>query len=200
MMAPRRLVSASAAKPNIPSPLSVVTEQTAEIPEPQGGVREHSDWAENIIQDLARGLIRLSNLAEDDEKREPSKNRRVHYTERLNLLLNDSSQPIPYGPVGDVPYPPSAEPAVLSSAPARRPPPSTSDPANNVSWSEFKELKDRVDDLNRLVKLLTDMHGYSQREINTLKSEASNLKKILAGSGLIKATNPSKENDASKMI
>ncbi|QDS71774.1 hypothetical protein FKW77_009261 [Venturia effusa] len=200
MMAPRKLYSGSAVKPSIRSPLSMVEEQTPAPLEIQGGVREHSDWAENILQDLSRGLSRLSNLAEDDEKRDPSKASRIHYKERLNLLLNDSSQPIPYGPIDDVPYPPPAEGALLSSAPVRRSPISTSVPANSISWSEFKELKDRVEHLNQLVKLLTDMHSQSQKDISMLKSEASNLKKILASSGLIKATNSPKENDASKTV
>ncbi|KAE9963070.1 hypothetical protein BLS_009719 [Venturia inaequalis] len=199
MAVPRRFYSYSGngSKPNPPSPLSAVKEQ--EPPEEtHGGVREHSDWGENILQDLARGLIRLSNLAEDDEKRDPTKIRQVHYKERLNLLLNDSSQPITYGPIGDVPYPAPAAPVVSSAA--RRPQSSPSVHTNYVSWSEFKELKDRVNDLNRLVKQLTDMHSHSQKEINMLKSEASNLKKVLAGSGIIKATNTSMENDASKMV
>lgn len=197
MAVPRRFHSGNVSKPNTPSPLSVVKEQ--ETPEEtHGGVREHSDWGENILQDLARGLIRLSNLAEDDEKRDPSKVRQVHYKERLNLLLNDSSQPITYGPLGDVPYPAPTAPAISSAA--RRPLSSPSIHTNYVSWSEFKELKDRVGDLNRLVKQLTDMHSHSQKEINMLKSEASNLKKVLAGSGTIKATSASKEEDVSRII
>lgn len=197
MATPRRLYPGNLSKPTTPSPLSVVKEQEPHE-EIQGGVREHSDWAENILQDLARGLTRLSNLAEDDEKRDPSKIRQVHYKERLNLLLNDSSQPIQYGPIGDVPYPAPAVQA-LSYAARRQPAfPSVND--NYVSWSEFKELKDRVDDLNRLVKQLTDMHSHSQKEINALKSEASSLKKVLASSAIIKATNASKDNEASKII
>ncbi|TLD18329.1 hypothetical protein E2P81_ATG12124 [Venturia nashicola] len=197
MAVPRRLYSGTGSKPSTPSPLAVVKEQDPPE-ETYEGVLEHSDWAENVLQDLARGLIRLSNLAEDDEMRDPSKDRQIHYKERLNLLLNDSSQPIAYGPTVDVPYPVPAAPAIFSAA--RRPQSAPSIHTNYVSWSEFKELKDRVDDLNRLVKLLTDMHSHSQKEIGMLKSEASNLKKVLAGSGIIKSTITSEENDASEII
>lgn len=199
MAPPRRFYSGSIPKPNTASPLSVVKEQSQDEEQPQGGVREHSDWAESVIADLHRGLTRLSNLADDDEKRDPSKTRQVHYKDRLNLVLNDSSQPITYGPIGDVPYP-APEPVLSTAAVARLPASSPSVHANYVSWSEFKELKDRVDDLNRLVKQLTDMHSHSQKEINMLKSEASKLKKALAGSGIAKATSAQKENDASKIL
>jgi hypothetical protein len=190
MATPRRFPSGSAPKPKPPGPLSSLKE----FP---GGVREHSDWANDIVQDVGRDLTRLANLAVDDNKRDPTKSIESHYRFRLNLLLNDKNQKIMYGNVSEVPIPSTAEPGTPSTAVARRP---ASVHANYINWSEFKELKERVDNLNRLVKQLSDMHSYSQKEINILKTEVSVLKKAISGSGNLKANGTMKENDASQII
>lgn len=188
MAAPRRFPSGSAPKPNPPSPL-------AAIKEAHSGVREHSDWANDIVQDVGRDLTRLANLAVDDNKRDPTKTIHEHYKFRLDLLLNDKNQRIVYGNIGEVPLPATAEPAASSAAIARRP---SSVHANYVNWSEFKELKDRVDDLNRLVKQLAEMHSHSQKEISMLKSEVSVPKKTVGGSSSIKESSTKKEHEGSK--
>jgi hypothetical protein len=136
----------------------------------RGGVREHSDWANDIVQDVGRDLTRLANLAVDDNKRDPTKSIESHYRFRLNLLLNDKNQKIMYGNIGEVPLPSTAESVTLSAAVARRP---LSVHANYVNWSEFKELKDRVDDLSRLIKQISDMHSHLQKEINILMTEVA---------------------------
>jgi hypothetical protein len=192
MAAPRRFPpSAAPSKVNPPSPLSTLKESP-------GGVREHSDWATDIVQDVGRDLARLANLAVDDNMRDPSKSVQSHYRFRLNLLLNDKNQKIMYGNIGDVPLPSTADPSTPVAAMAKGSP---SVHVNYVNWSEFKELKDRVDDLNRFVKQLTDMHSHSQKEINALKVEVAVLKKAVAGSGHVpKSGNNNTENDASKIM
>jgi hypothetical protein len=189
MAAPRRFRSGSVPKPNPPSPLPSLKESP-------GGVREHSDWANDIVQDVGRDLTRLANLAVDDNKRDPTKSVQSHYRFRLNLLLNDKNQKIMYGNIGEPPLPSTAEPSTPTVTRGSR-----SVHVNYVNWSEFKELKDRVDDLNRLVKQLTDMHSHSQKEINMLKTEVTVFKKAFTGSGDgSKSGDMIKESDASKII
>jgi hypothetical protein len=188
--ASRRIPSGAAPKTNPSSPISTMKKSP-------GGVREHSDWANDIVQDVGRDLTRLANLAVDDNKRDPTKSVRDHYRFRLNLLLNDKNQRILYGNIGEVPLPSTAEPGTPQAASARRPP---SVHANYVNWSEFKELKDRVDDLNRLVKQLTDMHSHSQKDINALKTEVDILKKAASGNSIAKVSSVKKENDLSKIL
>lgn len=189
MATPRRSPSGNSPKPKPTGPLSPLNES-------RGGVREHSDWANDIVQDVDRDLTRLANLAVDDNKRDPTKSIESHYRFRLNLLLNDKNQKIMYGNVSEVPIPSTAEPGTPSAI-ARR---SASVHANYVTWSEFKEFKDRVHDLNRLVKQLSDMHSHSHKEVNILKTEVSVLKKAISASGNFKASDTMKENDASQII
>lgn len=63
--------------------------------EETGGVLENTTWQETIEEDVARGLARLANLAEDDHKVDPSRSAGEHYNARLGRLLLAS--PIPVG-------------------------------------------------------------------------------------------------------
>jgi hypothetical protein len=167
-------------------------QMSTQTPSPfDGGVREHTDWANDIVQDVGRDLTRLANLAVDDNKRDPSRTVDAHYRYRLNLLLNDKHQRIIYGDIGVPPLPTTPTDAVTPTPHHPR-----SIHASYVNWSEFKELKDRVDDLNRLVKQLSDMHSTSQQEINSLKADVAVLKKAV-GCG---SDGSKKENDPTKMM
>ncbi|KAI9685239.1 MAG: hypothetical protein M1822_004612 [Bathelium mastoideum] len=54
------------------------------------GVREHSDWHDEVQAELRRNLIRLSNLADDDHAREPELTSNDHYRNRLLFCLRNS--------------------------------------------------------------------------------------------------------------
>jgi ribosomal protein L29 len=139
---------------------------------PEAGVREHSDWANDIEQDIERDLARLANLSVDDHQRDPSKSADEHYRNRLNLLLNDKGQRFLYGNIGHTTMPSTAEPGT----PVHNRPKSIS--AAYVNRSEFVEVKEKVDSLTQLVRQLADMHSQSQKEINALKSDVATLKTI----------------------
>lgn len=56
-------------------------------PPSQRGVREHSDWQEDIEGELDRSLARLANLARDDHEQDPSLPTEGHYTRRLDAAI-----------------------------------------------------------------------------------------------------------------
>ncbi|KAB2575557.1 hypothetical protein DBV05_g5827 [Lasiodiplodia theobromae] len=53
----------------------------------QHGVREHTDWQEDIEADLDRALARLANLARDDHEQDRSMSVEEHYTRRLDRAI-----------------------------------------------------------------------------------------------------------------
>ncbi|GME40250.1 uncharacterized protein LTHEOB_2097 [Neofusicoccum parvum] len=56
-------------------------------PLPHSGVREHSDWQEDIEGDLDRALARLANLARDEHEQDPSMSAEQHYGSRLDAAI-----------------------------------------------------------------------------------------------------------------
>ncbi|KAI9691389.1 MAG: hypothetical protein M1820_009692 [Bogoriella megaspora] len=60
------------------------------------GVREHSDWHDEVMAGTCRDLLRLRNLADDDHDRDPSKSANEHFTCRLLSCLHKSSRNGPY--------------------------------------------------------------------------------------------------------
>ncbi|KAL1639032.1 hypothetical protein SLS58_008361 [Diplodia intermedia] len=53
----------------------------------QHGVREHTDWQEDVEADLDRALARLSNLARDDHEQDRAMSVEQHYTHRLDAAI-----------------------------------------------------------------------------------------------------------------
>jgi hypothetical protein len=101
----------------------VALSTTAEprTPAPNGGVPEHSDWAEQVESDLASALARLENLALDDHQRDLREHAAAsvngddaaalpiirttseHYLLRLSFLLRSSERrfPVAVGGISD---------------------------------------------------------------------------------------------------
>ncbi|KAH7064693.1 hypothetical protein B0J12DRAFT_693117 [Macrophomina phaseolina] len=65
-------------------PSSPAAISRSSTPISQHGVREHSDWQEDIEGELDRSLARLANLARDDHEQDPSESTEQHYTRRLD--------------------------------------------------------------------------------------------------------------------
>ncbi|KAF4535103.1 uncharacterized protein LTHEOB_12792 [Lasiodiplodia theobromae] len=57
------------------------------IPLSQHGVREHTGWQGNMVDNLDRALARLANLARDDHEQNRSMSVEEHYTRRLDRAI-----------------------------------------------------------------------------------------------------------------
>ncbi|KAF2402504.1 hypothetical protein EJ06DRAFT_342936 [Trichodelitschia bisporula] len=113
------------------------------------GVREHTDWHDDIEQDLERDLARLANLAEDDAQRDPSISAHQHYQRRLTRLLSDKKQKFPYT---DLPDSPTVSTIVEAASPDSGPQP------DYVSIQDFTALSRKVDKLTELIRQVIKAH------------------------------------------
>ena len=131
-----------------PSPLGIEGKRTPATPENvRGGigVREHTDWHDDVESDMSRGLARLANLADDDHQSDPSKTAEEYYRARLDLLLNDRNLKFAFGSVGVPPILSTGGPAVSNSPLS---------PADRVTGYQFRQLVAKVDGINdRLNKI-----------------------------------------------
>ncbi|OJD32684.1 uncharacterized protein BKCO1_3700039 [Diplodia corticola] len=69
------------------APSSPTFNGRSSTPLTQHGVREHTDWQEDVEADLDRALARLANLARDDHEQDTSSSVEQHYTRRLDAAI-----------------------------------------------------------------------------------------------------------------
>ncbi|KKY24229.1 hypothetical protein UCDDS831_g02561 [Diplodia seriata] len=69
------------------APSSPTFNGRSSTPLSQHGVREHTDWQEDVEADLDRALARLSNLARDDHEQDRAMSVEQHYTHRLDAAI-----------------------------------------------------------------------------------------------------------------
>lgn len=94
-LTPRR--SALRSPPNNSGSPSPPSRKSGKIEKKEPGIREYSDWANDIEADIQRDLARLANLAVDDHQSESETSALDHYHERLSRLLNHESLKFIYG-------------------------------------------------------------------------------------------------------
>lgn len=131
------------------------------------GVREHSDWHENIEGDLDRDLVRLENLANDDFQRDPSITTADYYHRRLLNLLSNSSRKYIITELGE---------AVVSNMAERGSPVEAK--SKIVIDYEFQILKRKVDDMEAVLSALTTVLAKaSDKELINLHKKTAELTK-----------------------
>lgn len=127
------------------------------LPPYVGGVREFTDWHDDIEQDVGRDLTRLCNLADDDHKRDPSQSAEQHYRRRLSNLLNSGRRKYVFGNLGEATRSAVATP----DSPVK---------SSMVTAYEFQQLSMRVDTLESLLNHV--LRAQSKANIETAKLRA----------------------------
>ena len=133
------------------------------------GVMEHTDWHDDIEQDLDRDLTRLANLAEDDHQRDPSKSAACHYNKRLITLLTHKNRRYHIDEHGHViPTSFTAEPA----SPLK---------SHSIHPYKFDQLSLQVEELTRLLQDVTRARTQEKEDHEKLRTEVAHLAKIVDG-------------------
>jgi len=126
------------------------------------GVREHTDWQDDIEQDVERDSARLSNLVEDDHQRDPTQSAEEHYRRRLTNLLNNQNRKYVFGDLSNI-----TRPAVPS--------PGSPVKTDMVTAYEFQQLSNRVDALAALLNDVLQARSQETIEFVKLKAEVAEL-------------------------
>lgn len=65
------------------------------------GTLEYSNWSADVFLDVKNGLLRLGNLAIDENKMNPEKPAWRYYIDHLHRIISDSTIPFPYDDMAD---------------------------------------------------------------------------------------------------
>ena len=160
----------AASRPDTTTPVHVPL--TVESPAKNlDGVREHSDWHENIEGDLDRDFVRLANLANDDFQRDPSITAADHYHQRLLKLLSNSNRKYIITELGEAVTSTMAEHGSLAEV-----------KPNIVTNYEFQILERKVGNVESvLTTLLTLLAKGSNEELVDLGKKMAELMKGILG-------------------
>ena len=130
---------------------------------------EHTDWHDDIEQDLDRDLTRLANLAEDDHQRDPSKTAAYYYNKRLNTLLKHRNRRYHIDENGH------ASPTSFTAEPA------SPLKLHSIHPYRFDQLSSQVEELTRLLQDVAQSRVQEKEDRKKLRAEVNRLANIVDG-------------------
>ena len=128
---------------------------------------EHTDWHDDIEQDLDRDLTRLANLAEDDHQRDPSKSATYYYNKRLNALLMHKSRRYRISERGQ------ASPTSITAEAA------SPSKLHTIQLDKFDQLSAQVEELTRLLQNIVQERAQEKEEREKLRAECEDFRSEL---------------------
>ncbi|KAF2807600.1 uncharacterized protein BDZ99DRAFT_464538 [Mytilinidion resinicola] len=153
------------------NPLTPVDPFVPHVAQDMPGVRENTDWHENIEEELDRDLTRLANLANDDFQKDPSVTAAEHYHRRLLRLISNSNRRYVISQLGE---------AIPSATMAERGNLADIRPAMVTNY-EFQVLRSKVHDIQSVFSGLLAHTGKKDTEIDKLSKTFEELMKQYIG-------------------
>ncbi|KAF2495257.1 hypothetical protein BU16DRAFT_385275 [Lophium mytilinum] len=157
-----------------PLPYTTLTAQDPFVPhvsQDMPGVRENTDWHENIEEELDRGLTRLANLANDDFQNDSSVTAADHYHRRLSRLISHANRRYVITHLGEAI--PSATMAERGNLADVRP--------TMVTNYEFQNLRSKVRDIQNIFSALLAHTGKNDNEVDKMSKTFEDLMKQYIG-------------------